>query len=104
MSDLDKRLDEIRKQVHLYGDICGQHQSAVHFGRYTIAQRNEAIRTSAKNVMQSIKQLITEAVNTAVIIELGHIQLQYGHQLAQTMAGGEWQTIQERIQELKEGK
>ena len=47
-----------------------------------------------------IEALITQQVTAATVEELGHIQANYGPYVAQTMAGGEWQTIKERMNDL----
>lgn len=52
------------------------------------------------NTKQQLLSLIQEEKIKACIEEIGHIQAQYGHQLAQTMAGGEWQTIKDRMLSL----
>lgn len=47
-----------------------------------------------------ITNRIMEHIALAIIEELGHIQVNYGPYVAQTMAAGEWQTIKERMDDI----
>lgn len=79
MNNTPKTVEDFRKLLALYGDICAQHQSTLHFGRFTVDERNKAIRKSIDEL--GLITALNELRKADMAYVIGEDETYEGHQM-----------------------
>lgn len=66
--------EQVLREIAFYGDMCAQHQSTLHFGKFTVDQRNAAIRKSIYS--QGLPELIQAYTNAEIAKVLDRLDKQ----------------------------
>jgi hypothetical protein len=67
--------EQLLREIAFYGDMCAQHQSTLHFGKFTVDQRNAAIRKSIYS--QGLPELIQAHTNAAIAKVLDSLEAEF---------------------------
>lgn len=87
----DDELEEILVAVYNQGYVDADN----------LARSVRTNRLKPEEALSKLQQLIQSRETAARMDELGGIQLDYGHRVAQTFVNGEAMTVQERYEELE---
>lgn len=69
----------LEEALYFYGDVCAQHQSMTHFNKWTVDERNRAIRESARDVLAALEAWSNKRVIEAKLQELENIEVHKQH-------------------------
>ena len=88
MNNTPKTVESFRELLALYGDICAQHQSTLHFGRFTVDERNLAIRKSIDelSLITALNELKSELTKQQVVSALQQTALDH-------IVGGDYEDL-----------